>query len=155
DISGMGRLIGTDASVPVAANYPSHAITQKFTFLTAFPLARSVTPVAGGVGGHTAQSFIETSPRSWAETDIKSLLTSGTVKLEEEKGDKKGPVVIAAATTATVAAATAAPPKPGEPEPPKPETRFAVIGDSDFAANAGLGIQGNRDLFMNTIGWLS
>ena len=30
-----------------------------------------------------------------------------------------------------------------------------VIGDSDFAANAGLGIQGNRDLFMNTVGWLS
>ena len=33
--------------------------------------------------------------------------------------------------------------------------RFAVIGDSDFAANGGLGIQGNRDLFMNTVGWLS
>ena len=32
---------------------------------------------------------------------------------------------------------------------------MAVVGDSDFAANAGLGIQGNRDLFMNTIGWLS
>ena len=44
DVSGMGRLIGTDASVPVAANYPSHPITQRFTFLTAFPLARSVTP---------------------------------------------------------------------------------------------------------------
>src|SRR5207247_8678262 len=28
DVSGMGKLIGTDASVPVAANYPSHAITQ-------------------------------------------------------------------------------------------------------------------------------
>ena len=36
-----------------------------------------------------------------------------------------------------------------------PETRVAVMGDSDFAANGGLGIQGNRDLFMNTIGWLS
>ena len=30
-----------------------------------------------------------------------------------------------------------------------------MFGDSDFAANAGLGIQGNRDLFMNTVGWLS
>jgi ABC-type uncharacterized transport system involved in gliding motility auxiliary subunit len=30
-----------------------------------------------------------------------------------------------------------------------------VIGDSDFAAKSTLGIQGNRDLFMNTIGWLS
>ena len=30
-----------------------------------------------------------------------------------------------------------------------------VAGDSDFAATAGLGIQGNRDLFMNIVGWLS
>jgi len=46
-------------------------------------------------------------------------------------------------------------PKPGEPDAPKPETRLAVIGDSDFAANGTLGMPGNRDLFMNTIGWLS
>ena len=45
DASGMGRLLGTDASVPVAASYPSHPITQRFNLLTAFPLARSVTPV--------------------------------------------------------------------------------------------------------------
>jgi len=38
---------------------------------------------------------------------------------------------------------------------PKPETRVVVLGDSDFAATAGLGIQGNRDLFMNIVGWLS
>ena len=37
----------------------------------------------------------------------------------------------------------------------KPETRVAVIGGSDFVANSGLGIQGNKDLYMNTIGWLS
>ena len=30
-----------------------------------------------------------------------------------------------------------------------------VFGDSDFASNGVLGIQGNRDLFMNTVGWLS
>ena len=27
DVSGMGRLIGTDESVPVAASYPAHPIT--------------------------------------------------------------------------------------------------------------------------------
>src|SRR5205823_6859894 len=85
DVSGMGRLIGTDASVPVAANYPSHPITQRFTFLTAFPLAREASPVSGGVNGHIAQAFIETSPRSWAETDIKSLLSRGEVALDESK----------------------------------------------------------------------
>jgi ABC-type uncharacterized transport system involved in gliding motility auxiliary subunit len=153
DVSGMGRLIGTDASVPVAANYPSHPITQRFSFITAYPLAREASPVSGGVNGHVAQPFIESSPRSWAETDIKSLLTTGQVALDEAKGDKKGPITIASAVSASAAPAT--PPKPGEADAAKPETRVAVMGDSDFAANGSLGIQGNRDLFMNTVGWLS
>jgi ABC-type uncharacterized transport system involved in gliding motility auxiliary subunit len=152
DISGMGRLIGTDASVPVAANYPSHPITQRFNFITAFPLARSAAPVTGGVNGHTAQTFVETSPRSWAETDIRGLLTSGQVSLDESKGDKKGPVSIASAVSASAPTNTA---KPGDNDAAKPETRLIVIGDSDFAANSGLGIQGNRDLFMNMVGWLT
>jgi ABC-type uncharacterized transport system involved in gliding motility auxiliary subunit len=42
-----------------------------------------------------------------------------------------------------------------DPSAPPQEMRFAVIGDSDFASNAVLGIAGNRDLFMNTVGWLS
>src|SRR5207302_1001368 len=94
DVSGMGRMIGTDASVPVAANYPSHAITQRFNYLTAFPLARSVTPSSGGVNGHTAQTFIETSPKSWAQADIATLLKSGKPSYGEAKDDKKGPVGI-------------------------------------------------------------
>jgi ABC-type uncharacterized transport system involved in gliding motility auxiliary subunit len=150
DVSGMGRLIGTDVSVPVAANYPSHPITQRFNFITAYPLARSVVPVSGGVNGHTAQTFIETSPRSWAETDIKSLFTSGKVAFDDGK-DLKGPVSIAAAVNA---ASTSDAPKV-ENDAPKAETRVAVIGDSDFASNSILGIQGNRDMFMNTVGWLS
>jgi ABC-type uncharacterized transport system involved in gliding motility auxiliary subunit len=159
DASGMGRLIGTDASVPVVATYGSHPITENFNFVTAFPLARSVTPVMGGVNGHTAQPFAQTSAQSWAETDIKGMMTTGKVTLDESKGDKKGPITIAAAvsapSTASTPPATPAGSNPPDPQAPKPETRVAVVGDSDFAANAGLGIQGNRDLFMNTIGWLS
>ena len=150
DVSGMGQLIGTDASVPVAANYPAHAITARFKYLTAYPAARSVTPVSGGVNGHIAQGFVETSPRSWAESDLKGMLTSGKVSFNAASGDKQGPITIAAAVTA---AGTA--PAEAAPNAPKPETRVVVFGDSDFAANSGLGIQGNRDLFMNTVGWLS
>ncbi len=152
DVSGMGRLIGTDASVPVAASYPSHPINKNgsFNYMTAFPMARSCTPVAGGVNGRTAQAFVETSPRSWAETDIKALLTTGQVSLDENKGDKKGPIDIGCAVSA--AASTDA---KAAPDAPKPETRVVVMGDSDFPSNAALGIQGNRDLFMNVVGWLS
>ena len=99
DASGMGRLIGTDASVPVVSTYPPHAITERFQLLTAFPLARSVMPVMGGVNGRTPQSIAETGPRSWAEADIKGLMTTGEVSLDEAKGDKKGPVGIAAAVS--------------------------------------------------------
>jgi ABC-type uncharacterized transport system involved in gliding motility auxiliary subunit len=152
DVSGMGRMLGTDASVPLAASYPSHPITTRFNVITAYPLAREASPVSGGVNGHTAQPIVESSQRSWAETDIKTLLTSGQVSLDESKGDKKGPVTLASAVNAPITPAT--PPKPGE-DAPKVETRVVVVGDSDFAENGVLGIPGNKDLFMNMVGWLS
>src|SRR5262252_8890007 len=149
DVSGMGQLIGTDASVPVAANYPAHPITARFRLITAFPAARSVTPVPGGVNGHIAQGFVETSPRSWAESDLKGMLTTGKVSFNAASGDKQGPITIAAAVSAPGATAGAA------PDAPKPETRVVVFGDSDFAGNSATGIEGNKNLFMNVIGWLS
>ncbi len=155
DASGMGRLIGTDASVPVAASYPAHPITERFSILTAYPLARSAAPGTGGTEGRTAQTFIESSKQSWAEADIKALLTTGEVTMDAAAGDKVGPVSMAAAATAPI---TTEPPKPDAPpasDAPKPEARVVVVGDSDFATNGVLGIQGNRDIFMNTVGWLS
>ena len=156
DVSGMGRLIGTDASVPIAAPpYPQHPITDRFSVLTAFPMARSVDVVPGGVEGHTAQSFVESSPRSWAETDVKGLLTTQKVALDEGK-DKKGPVSLAAAVSAAVTASTKEGEKPdAAKEGPKQEARVVVFGDSDFPTNGVLGIEGNRDLFMNAVGWLA
>jgi ABC-type uncharacterized transport system involved in gliding motility auxiliary subunit len=156
DGSGMGRLIGADATVPVVASYPPHPITQRFNVMTAYPLSRSATPVSGGVNGHTAQAFAESSSRSVAvKGDVKGvikILTESKGSLQESQIDKNGPVPIAAAVSAT----TTTPPKPGESaDAPKPETRVVTIGDSDFATNSVLGVQGNRDLFMNIVGWLS
>ena len=156
DGSGMGQLIGTDATAPVVAQYGTHPIAQRLNVMTAYPLARSVTAIANGVGGHTAEPFAETSERSVAiRGDVKTMIASLTAgrKLDESKIDKKGPVAIAAAVSAATTPDSA--PKPLDPEAPKAETRVAVIGDSDFAANAYLGIQGNRDMFMNIVGWLS
>jgi ABC-type uncharacterized transport system involved in gliding motility auxiliary subunit len=156
DASGVGQIFGGDASVPVAATYPPHAITEGFKLLTAYPLARSVAPATSATEGRVAQSIIETSPRSWAESDLKA---SGEVALNPEAGDKAGPVSVGVAVTAPVAADTAAAtPAANTPEgeqPPKPEARLTVIGDSDFVANFALGIQGNRDLFMNAVNWLA
>jgi ABC-type uncharacterized transport system involved in gliding motility auxiliary subunit len=159
DGSGMGQLIGTDATAPVVAQYGAHPIAQRLNVMTAYPLSRSVTPVPDGVDGRTAQPFAETSDRSVAiKGDVKTMITALTAgeKLTDSKIDKRGPVPIAAAVAAPSTPPAAGPSaNPLDPEAPKPEARLAVIGDSDFAANAYLGIQGNRDMFMNTLGWLS
>ncbi len=160
DASGLGQLIGTDASVPVAMPVP-HAITTNFPrLITAFPLARSVTPVEGGVEGRVAQRVLETSPQSWSEADVKGLFATGRPERDLEKGDKAGPVTIAAAVSAPAADAPAPAPPPADgappaPEAPKPETRVVVVGDSDFAANRAIGLQGNRDIFLNMANWLA
>jgi ABC-type uncharacterized transport system involved in gliding motility auxiliary subunit len=161
DVSGIGRLIGTDASVPVAVNYPAHPAVERFNLMTAYPLARSIVPVSGGVDGRTAQTIIETSPNSWAESDVKTLLATGKVGRDEKQGDKPGPISLAAAVSATAPEPPPAP-KPAnqveasdDAETKKPETRLVVIGDSDFAANGFLGLPGSRDLFLNVTNWLA
>ena len=162
DVSGVGQLLGTDATVPVAATYPQHPITDGFALLTAFPLARSVTPAEGGAGGRVATSFAETSPRSWAESNLD--LSSGEVAMEEDQGDVPGPISIAAAVAETVEASAASEPPADadggedaneDAEDTPAEARLAVFGDSDFAANSSLGIQGNRDLALNAVNWLA
>jgi ABC-type uncharacterized transport system involved in gliding motility auxiliary subunit len=156
DASGVGQMFGGDASVPVAAKYPGHPITERFNLMTAFPMARSVTAPSEGVNGRVAQAFVETSAQSWAEKDLAGLVGGQQVTLDAEAGDRQGPIALGAAVSAAVANATPPPAPPaGQPAPPTPETRVVVVGDSDFAANFGLGIQGNRDLFMNAVNWLA
>ena len=154
DVSGMGRLIGTDESVPVAASYPAHQITQGFQLLTAYPLARSVAPIEGGANGRNPQKLVETGPRSWAESNLKSLTGGEPAKADDT--DKKGPISLGVAVSgpATNAPASKEPPKPGE-TPKQTEARIVAFGDSDFASNAALGVQGNRDLFLNAVNWLA
>jgi ABC-type uncharacterized transport system involved in gliding motility auxiliary subunit len=178
----MGQLLGTSASTPVAADYPSHPITDRFNVLTAFPLARSVGPTPNGTSNLTAEAFLETGSQSWAETDIARLTETGEVELEENQGDRPGPVTIGVAVTSAISNSTtetgnATLSEQGEstaaPEPTSDastllegaanpsgdaqniETRLVVVGDSDFAANYSLGIQGNRDLFLNIANWLT
>ena len=157
DASGMGQLLGADASVPVVANYPFHPITDRFNLLTAYPLARSVSAAPGNPDGRVAQSFIETSAQSWAEADIDALVT-GQVELDEEAGDRPGPVTIGMAVSApgptAGPAVTDADPGDDAATTP-PETRLVVVGDSDFATNGVVGVPGNRDMFLNAVNWLA
>jgi ABC-type uncharacterized transport system involved in gliding motility auxiliary subunit len=152
DISALASLPNSDGTFVLAAKYDPHPMVQGFRVLTAYRLARSVSAIAGGSNGHTAQNVVETTETSWAETDIKRLTTSGQVAREPGKGDKPGPVSIAATVSATVPEA-----QPSDPKDQKerPETRVAVFGDSDFGSNGLLGFQGNHNMFMNAVNWLA
>jgi ABC-type uncharacterized transport system involved in gliding motility auxiliary subunit len=152
DLSGRSNV----ATVAVVAPpYPAHKITEGFNLLTVFPLARAITAETGAGEGRTPQPFLQTHQRSWAEATLTQLRDPNQLKPEEANGDILGPV--------TIGMAVAVPSKPPAPpaadaktdQPPPPETRVVVIGDSDFASNSALGGEGNRDLFMNTLSWLS
>ena len=163
DSSGIGQMIRLGADAPVATPpYPPHPITDDFALLTAFPLTRSVGINSASQNDRMAEVFIETSPRSWAESDLTELETG---EVEMDDADTPGPISIGAAV---VVPANPSRPDGQDSEPdtlpeqanqeddsPAPETRVAVIGDSDFATNAYAGTQGNLDLALNTINWLA
>ncbi len=157
DTSGMGQFFGTGPLVPLAAPpYPPFPITDRFRLNTAFPLTRSITPATGGVNGHNAQPFVQTSADSWATDAVRALKTN-KIELKQDT-DKQGPITVAAAVSAPVDQKAAVEPANQKPDgdKPKPETRVAVIGDSDFVANNYIGItRGNPNLFTNTVNWLA
>jgi ABC-type uncharacterized transport system involved in gliding motility auxiliary subunit len=156
DVSGRTSV----ATVPVAAPpYPAHAITERFDLVTMFPLVRAIAPVSPLPEGRSPQPFLQTHQRSWSETTMAQLEQENldTLAPETDKGDTTGPVTIGMAVAVAGKAPEPAKPAEGAPAdpPPAPETRVAAVGDSDFATNAYLGVEGNRDLFMNAVGWLA
>ena len=152
----LSQLRGTQADVPVAAQYPFHAITNTFRLLTAYPYSRSVKPLDNPPAGRTVTTFIQSGRNSWAESDLKTLTTKGEATPDFEGGDVQGPISMAVAVAAQPDGATP-PPADGGPEANtnKPETRMVVVGDSDFAANNVAGMGGNRDMFLNMVNWLA
>jgi gliding motility-associatede transport system auxiliary component len=165
DVSGIGQLFGTSELTPIVAKYPPHDITRDFRVMTAFHTARSMAAGKESKPSLTAQDLLQTSERSWAESD---LSLKGEIRMDEAK-DKIGPVTLGAAVTlrdttppSPAPSAPAASPSPGASPSPaaeepkeKKEGRVVAIGDADFASNALLGFQGNQDFFLNTVAWLA
>jgi len=136
DASGVGRLFGAGPSIPLVTKYSRHKITERFNVMTFFPLVRSVTPAKEPANGLTVSSLFESNDRSWGETDTKSNEVSF-----DEKKDLKGPVSLAVVATKDL--------------PENKKARLVVFGDSDFASNSAFGLQGNGNLFLNTVSWLA
>jgi len=169
DVSPIGQLFGTGEFTPLAAQYPYHEITKDFRVTTAFHTARSLQAGSGSVEGVSAQNLLETSPASWAETD---LSLKGQIAMDEGQ-DRQGPIPLGAVATVRVEPSPASSPSPepeastdGEPsaspspspeapDTPKKEGRVVALGDADFVTNQLLGFQGNRDFVLNSVAWLA
>jgi ABC-type uncharacterized transport system involved in gliding motility auxiliary subunit len=136
DASGVGRLFGAGPSIPLVTKYSRHKITERFNVMTFFPLVRSITAAKEPANGVTVSSLFESNERSWGETDTKSNEVSF-----DEKKDLKGPVSLAVVATKDL--------------PENKKGRLVVFGDSDFASNGAFGLQGNGNLFLNTVSWLA
>lgn len=130
---------------PLVRDYPPHEITKDLKQITAFPMSRSVKAAAGGTAGLTAVDLAKSSESSWAETDMIGLFERNEAAFDEGI-DQKGPVTLAVVVDANLAQMGA-----GEGS-----ARLAVFGSADFAANRELeGTYYNRDLLLNSFGWLA
>jgi ABC-type uncharacterized transport system involved in gliding motility auxiliary subunit len=135
DLSGVGQsLFGTGPEVPVIFQYESQTIVRPMQRVpTAFPLSRSLDVKSGGSA--TVDKMFGTTEDSLAVTNIAA---SGAI---DPKTGKKGPFTLAAAGTITGAN----------------KGRFVVFGTARWAQNNLMNSNalGNRDLFVNTVNWLS
>ncbi len=134
DLGQVGQIFGFGAEVPLILQYETHPIVAPLSRVpTAFPLVRSMDIKSGDKS--TPTKLLVTGEDSVAVTEIPP---GG--RIDPTKG-KKGPLTIAAVGTYSGT----------------PQGRYAVFGSSLWATNSLVGSRqlGNRDLFVNTINWLS
>jgi len=122
------------ADVGLAFAYGDHPITERIkTFSTQFPYARSVDISGGPDPAVSVVNLVITSQSSWGETDFGELLDGRTAQSEDEAA---GPLALAVAM-----------------EDFRTQTRIVVVGDADFASNAGFSAGANGDLIVNSVDW--
>lgn len=136
DISGIGQLFQLGPEVPLVTSYESHAIVRDMKeTATAFPLARTLD--IKSTDKTTVEKLFSTSANSFATTK----LGSNEIRIDQ-KNDKKGPLLLGAAGTYNTGTA-------GN------QGRFVVVGSSRWVSNGFIRFNGNRDLFLNAMNWLT
>lgn len=136
DTSGVGQLFGFSAAVPLVATYDSHAIVRDLREVTtAFPMVRSLDVTNGAKT--TVEKLFSTSAKSYATAS----LDKAEIEINPAK-DKAGPFTLGAAGTYNTGKENLT-------------GRFVVVGGSQWAGNSILRFNGNPDLIMNMMNWLS
>jgi ABC-type uncharacterized transport system involved in gliding motility auxiliary subunit len=136
DLNPVGQIMGLGPQVPLITSYESHAIVNDLKgTATGFPLARSLQIKNGDKT--SLDKLFNSSANSFATTN----LSSPEIKIDENT-DKKGPLLMGAAGTYNTGK-------------PNSQGRFIVFGNSGFAVNSFLNFNGNHDLLLNSMNWLS
>ena len=136
DLNPIGQLAGLGPQVALVTSYESHAIVNEMKgTATGFPLSRSIEIKNGDKT--TVQKLFGSSEGSLATTN----LSSPAVDPNDPK-NKKGPMTIAAAGSYSTGKENS-------------QGRFVVMGSSSWAANSFIKFNGNRDLALNAMNWLS
>jgi ABC-type uncharacterized transport system involved in gliding motility auxiliary subunit len=136
DENPVAQLVGLGPEVPLVTTYESHAIVNDLTgTATGFPISRSLQIKNAD---HTSVSkLFGTSTNSFSTYN----LSSADIRIDPNK-DKQGPFTLAAAVTY-------------ETGKPNSQGRVIVVGNSRWAANSFLKFNGNRNLMLNMMNWLS
>jgi len=136
DMNPIGQLAGLGPQVALVTKYESQPIVNEMKgSATGFPLSRSLD--TKNADKTTVDKLFDSSESSLATTK----LNSPSVDPNDPK-NKKGPLTLAAAGTY----------KTGKENS---QGRFVVVGSSQWAANSFINFNGNRDLALNAMNWLS
>jgi gliding motility-associatede transport system auxiliary component len=136
DLNPVGQLIGAGPQVALVSSYGTQPIVSEMKgTMTGFPITRSLE--IKNTDKSTVEKLFDSSDSSLATTN----LSSPEVKVNDPK-NKKGPATIAAAGSY----------KTGKDNS---QGRFVVVGSSSWAENSFINFNGNRDLALNAMNWLS
>ncbi len=136
DMNPIGQLVGLGPQVALVQNYGSQPIVSDMKgTTTGFPLSRSIE--IKSTDKISVEKLFDSSSSSLATSD----LSSNQVNVNDPK-NKKGPLTIAAAGTYNTGQENV-------------QGRFVVVGSSSWVANRFIAFNGNSDLALNAINWLS
>ena len=138
-IDPYSAAVGANYYEPMAAKYGSHQITEGFRLASFFPLCRPLQNEKGPAGSYLVPLAF-TGPGTWA-IDKNRKEENGRPKIFP-KQDIRGPFTLLLAGSYQM-------------DHGQKEARMVVLGDSDFLSNYYINLMGNKDLFLNCVGWLT
>jgi ABC-type uncharacterized transport system involved in gliding motility auxiliary subunit len=105
---------------------------------------------------YAARAILKTGKRAWT-IPAQGAQIRGDTDFDPKRGDEQGQHVLAAQVVIEQEVGEQKPDADGaaeEGELPK-ASRVIVVGDSDFADNFFIELLGNKDLFLNSVNWLT